>query len=307
MNFTHRPVLLTETINSLNIKPDGIYVDGTAGGGGHSYEIAKKLTTGRLICIDQDPDAIETCKKRFFDNPNVTVYKSNYSNIKNVLFDLKIDKVDGVLMDIGVSSHQLDCAERGFSYHKDAPLDMRMSQSGKSAADIVNTYSWQSLAEIFSRYGEEKFSASIAKAIVKEREKKSIETTFELADIISASVPAAAKRGGHPARKVFQALRIEVNGELDVLEKGMDDAFDLLNKDGRLAIITFHSLEARIVKTKMAKWCEGCTCPKEFPVCICGNTPKAKLLNKKPIVPSCGELELNPRSRSSELRVCIKL
>lgn len=308
MEFNHIPVLFYETINSLDVQSNGIYVDCTAGGGNHSAAILEKLgANGRLICLDRDPDAIETVKQRFMGDKRVSVIHANYSSIGEVLNTLGIDFVNGILMDIGVSSHQLDTAERGFSFHKDAPLDMRMSQEGVTAADLCNTLTWQQLAEIFSKYGEEKFSVKIAKAICQEREKSPISTTFELAELISSSVPAAAKRSGHPARKVFQALRIAVNDELGELERGLQSAFECLALGGRLSVITFHSLEDRIVKRTMAKWCEGCTCPPEFPVCVCGNTPKAKLLFRKPVTPSQDELERNPRSRSSKLRTCIKL
>ena len=307
MSFSHIPVLLHETIDGLNIKENGIYVDGTAGGGGHSAEILSHLDNGKLVSIDQDPDAIRHVKERFKDNPNSIIIKGNFGNMKELLNARGIYCVDGVMLDIGVSSHQLDTSQRGFSFHEDAALDMRMSQSGESAADLVNTLPYSELARIINHYGEEKYASSIAKNIVKAREQKKIETTLELAEIIKNSVPQKVRRDGHPARKTFQALRIAVNHELDVLEQGLDDAFELLSKGGRLAVITFHSLEDRIVKQKMAHWCEGCTCPKDFPVCVCGNKPKAKLVNRKPIVASESELELNVRSRSAKLRVCEKL
>lgn len=307
MSFSHIPVLLNETIDGLNIKENGIYVDGTAGGGGHSAEILSHLKDGKLISIDQDPDAIRHVKERFKDNPNSIIVKGNFSDMKELLNERGIYCVDGVMLDIGVSSHQLDVAERGFSFHEDAPLDMRMSQEGASAADLVNTLEYAELARIINNYGEEKFASSIAKNIVKARQEKRIETTLELAEIIKNSVPQKVRRDGHPARKTFQALRIAVNRELDVLEKGLDEAFGLLSKGGRLSVITFHSLEDRIVKQKMASWCVGCTCPKDFPVCVCGNKPKAKLINRKPIVATDKELELNVRSRSAKLRVCEKL
>ncbi len=307
MSFSHIPVLLHETIDGLNIKENGIYVDGTAGGGGHSAGILSHLDNGKLVSIDQDPDAIRHVKERFKDNPNSIIIKGNFGNMKELLNARGIYCVDGVMLDIGVSSHQLDTSERGFSFHEDAVLDMRMSQSGESAADLVNTLPYSELARIINHYGEEKYASSIAKNIVKAREQKKIETTLELAEIIKNSVPQKVRRDGHPARKTFQALRIAVNHELDVLEQGLDGAFELLSKGGRLAVITFHSLEDRIVKQKMAHWCEGCTCPKDFPVCVCGNKPKAKLVNRKPIVASESELELNVRSRSAKLRVCEKL
>lgn len=307
MSFSHIPVLLNETIDGLNIKENGIYVDGTAGGGGHSAEILSHLKNGKLISIDQDPDAIQHVRERFKDNPNSIIVKGNFSQMKELLNDRGIYCVDGVMLDIGVSSHQLDVAERGFSFHEDAPLDMRMSQSGESAADLVNTLEYAELARIINNYGEEKFASSIARNIVKARQEKKIETTLELAEIIKNSVPQKVRRDTHPARKTFQALRIAVNKELDVLESGLDSAFELLASGGRLAVITFHSLEDRIVKQKMASWCVGCTCPKDFPVCVCGNKPKAKLVNRKPIVATDSELELNVRSRSAKLRVCEKL
>ncbi len=307
MSFSHIPVLLNETVDGLNIKENGIYVDGTAGGGGHSAEILSHLKDGKLISIDQDPDAIRHVKERFKDNPNSIIVKGNFGDMKELLNARGVYSVDGVMLDIGVSSHQLDTSERGFSFHEDAPLDMRMSQQGLSAADLVNTLDYAELARIINNYGEEKFASSIAKNIVKAREEKRIETTLELAEIIKNSVPQKVRRDGHPARKTFQALRIAVNRELEVLEKGLDGAFELLSKGGRLAVITFHSLEDRIVKQKMASWCVGCTCPKDFPVCVCGNKPKAKLVNRKPIVANEEELQLNVRSRSAKLRVCEKL
>lgn len=308
MEFVHKPVLFKETIDLLNIKPDGIYIDGTAGGGGHSKAILDKLISGTLISIDQDPDAIKTVKEKFRNNRSSIVVQSNFSEIERIVEEYSIDGVDGVLLDIGVSSYQLDTAERGFSYHSDAPLDMRMSQSGISAYDIVNNYSWQQLAEIISKYGEDKFAKSIAKAIVKNRELKKINTTLELVEVIKSAVPAAVRRdGGHPARKTFQAIRIAVNDELNVLQKGLDSAFSVLKPEGRLVVITFHSLEDRIVKRSMASWCDPCTCPSDFPICICGKKAKAKLLTKKPIEASEDELKNNPRSRSAKLRGCVKL
>ena len=308
MEFNHIPVLFEETIASLDVKSDGIYVDSTAGGGNHSAAILQRLgENGRLICLDRDPDAIAAVTARFSGDGRVTVVQTRYSEVADVLAGLGITFVDGILMDIGVSSHQVDTAQRGFSFHKDAPLDMRMSQDGITAAELCNTLTWQQLAEIFTKYGEEKFSVRIAKAICTAREDKPVSTTFALADIISGAVPAAARRAGHPARKVFQALRIAVNDELGELERGLQAAFGCLKQGGRLSVITFHSLEDRIVKQTMAKWCEGCTCPPEFPVCVCGNKPKARLLFRKPIAPSEEELERNPRSRSSKLRTCVKL
>ncbi len=307
MSFSHIPVMLYEAVDGLYIKQNGIYVDGTAGGGGHSSEILSRLTTGKLISIDQDPDAIKTVKERFKDNENSIVIKGNFADIKELLAERGVFEVDGVLLDLGVSSHQLDTAERGFSYHEDAPLDMRMSQTGTTAADLVNTLPYPELAKILNDYGEEKFASSIARGMVKAREKKPIKTTLELAEIVKANVPQKVRRDGHPARKTFQALRIAVNGELDVLKKGIDSAFELLSKSGRLSLITFHSLEDRIVKQKMAEFCQGCTCPKDFPVCVCGKTPKAKLITRKPIVATEKEITDNPRSRSAKLRVVEKI
>lgn len=305
MEFKHISVLLNETIESLNIKPEGIYVDGTAGGAGHSLEIAKKLKGGRLISLDRDPDAVKVASDRLKEYP-ATVVQSNFSEMDSVLKQLNIEKVDGILLDLGVSSYQLDTAERGFSYHKEAKLDMRMSKSGISASDIVNTFSETELADIFFTFGEEKFARKIASRIVAEREKEKITTTTQLAEIIANAVPAKARRDGHPARKCFQAIRIAVNAELESLKEVLNKAFDLLNKDGTLAIITFHSLEDRMVKQFFKECCTGCTCPPDFPVCVCGKTPKGHLYTRKPIEPSSEELELNPRSRSAKLRVIVK-
>lgn len=299
MEFVHKSVLFDEAVKALNLDENKIIVDGTAGGGGHSGEIAK--IAKKVISIDQDPDAIKVLNERLGNRENVTIVHDNYSNIKNIISNLNIDKIDGLLLDLGVSSFQLDTAERGFSFHKDAPLDMRMSKSGISAYDVVNTYDEKQLADIIYRYGEEKFSRRIASNIVKARQDKPIETTFELVDIIKASMPQKAMRDSHPARKTFQAIRIEVNAELDVLKSTLEDTFDILAPGGRIAIITFHSLEDRIVKEQFAKWCQGCTCPKEFPVCVCGNKPKGKAF--KSISPSKEELEANPRARSSRLRI----
>lgn len=307
MEFNHISVLLNECIGGLNINPNGIYVDGTAGGGGHSAEILKKLDCGKLISIDRDPDAITTISERFKNEPNSIIINGCFGDMKKLLNDRGIYQVDGVLLDIGVSSHQLDTDERGFSFHKDAPLDMRMSQSGTSAEDLVNDLSYEELRDIIYRYGEDKFAPSIAKGIVKAREEERITTTLQLAEIIKNSVPQKVRREGHPARKTFQALRIEVNGELTQLENGLDEAFEMLSPKGRLAVISFHSLEDRIVKQKMASWCKGCTCPKDFPVCVCGNVPKAKLVNRKPIGATQEELDKNPRSRSAKLRICEKI
>lgn len=299
MEFVHKSVLFDEAIKALDLNENKIIVDGTAGGGGHSGEIAKKAK--RVISIDQDPDAIAVLNERLGDKENVTIVHDNYSNIKNIISNLNIEQIDGLLLDLGVSSFQLDTAERGFSFHKDAPLDMRMSKSGLSAYDVVNNYDERQLADIIYRYGEEKFSRRIAANIVKARAKKPIKTTFELVDIIKSSMPQKAMRDSHPARRTFQAIRIEVNAELDVLKSTLEDAFDILAPGGRIAIITFHSLEDRIVKEQFAKWCQGCTCPKEFPVCVCGKKPKGKTF--KSISPSKEELEENPRARSSRLRI----
>lgn len=308
MDFHHISVLLDESIEGLNIKPDGIYIDGTAGGAGHSREIAKRLTTGRLIALDKDPDAVAIATERLAEYSCATVIHSDFAEIPAVLDRLGIDKVDGVLLDLGVSSHQLDDAQRGFSYHSEAPLDMRMSQEGLSAYDLVNKASGAELAKILYDYGEEKFAPRIVNAIVDARAIKPIETTTELADIVRNAVPAAARReGGHPARKTFQAIRIAVNGELDKLSEALDGAFDRLAPGGRFAIITFHSLEDRMVKKAFAEYTKGCICPPEFPVCVCGRTPRGRLVNKKPIEPSSEELEYNHRSRSAKLRVIEKL
>ena len=305
MEFSHKSVLLNETIDALNIKPNGIYVDGTAGGAGHSSEIAKRLNGGKLYALDRDPDAVITATERL-KGYNAEVIKSNFSEIKDVLNERGVTGVDGILLDLGVSSYQLDNAKRGFSYRQDAPLDMRMSKSGISAADVVNNYSQQELTAILRDYGEEKFAFKIASRIIEERKKAPIDTTLKLADIISSAVPAKARRDGHPARKSFQAIRIEVNGEPNELETALDKAFALLNKEGRLAVITFHSLEDRMVKQKFKEYCTGCICPPDFPVCVCGRTPEGRLLTRKPIEPTGEELNENPRSRSAKLRVIIK-
>ena len=307
MEFNHISVLLEESVNALDIKPDGIYVDCTAGGGGHSSEVLKKLgENGRMILFDRDPDAIETVTNRFKGDSRVAIVHSNFSEIKKVLAELNVNGVDGIIADLGVSSHQLDTAERGFSFHYDAPLDMRMSQQGTTAEDIVNSYSQKELFNVISKYGEEKFASSVANAIVRARDKKRIETTLELAEIVSNAIPAKFRRNGHPARKTFQAIRIEVNAELTVLENTLPDMFDALNKDGVLAIISFHSLEDRIVKDYFRTLKEGCTCPKDFPVCVCGKTPKAHV--KSAGVKATGkEVTENNRSRSAKLRTAKKL
>ena len=303
MEFLHKSVLLDEAVSALNIKPDGIYIDGTAGGAGHSLEIAKRLKSGMLYALDRDPDAVKTATDRL-SGYNAKVIQSCFSRMNEVMQGENVAGVDGILLDLGVSSFQLDNAERGFSYHKDAPLDMRMSKSGLTAADIVATYSAAELTRIFRDYGEEKFAYKIALKIADEREKQPIMSTLQLADIIASAVPAKARRDGHPARKCFQAIRIAVNGELDELRDALDKAFGLLNKDGALAIITFHSLEDRMVKQKFREYCTGCTCPPDFPVCVCGKKPLGKAL--KPITPTEEEIRENPRARSSRLRIFIK-
>ena len=299
MEFVHKSVLFDEAIESLNIDKSKIILDGTAGGGGHSREIAKRA--GRLIAVDQDPDAIKVLHERLDSFDNVTIVQNNFSNVKDILKEQGIEKIDGMLLDLGVSSFQIDTAQRGFSYHADAPLDMRMSKSGLSAKDVVNTYSEAELADILFRYGEEKFARRIAKNIVIHRQNKEIETTGELVDILKESYPKAKMRDSHPARKTFQAIRIEVNAELDALEKTLDSALDCLSSGGRLSIITFHSLEDRMVKEKFNSWVNPCTCPKEFPVCVCGKKPLGKMPFKFK-APSEAELEKNPRARSSKLR-----
>ena len=307
MDFNHISVLLEESVNSLNIKPDGIYVDCTAGGGGHSAAILAHLgKDGRMVLIDQDPDAVATVRERFAGDSRVTVVKNNFCNISSILDELGITQVDGIVADLGVSSHQLDKAERGFSFHNDAPLDMRMSQSGKSARDVVNTYSESALATVISRYGEEKFANRVAAAIVRERDKHPIETTLQLAEVVSSAIPAKFRRNGHPARKTFQAIRIEVNGELDVLKNTLPVMFDRLKTEGVMSIITFHSLEDKIVKDFFRSLKEGCTCPKDFPVCVCGKKPKATV--KSGGVKASGkEVDENNRSRSAKLRTATKL
>lgn len=307
MEFSHKPVLFAETVEALQIKPNGVYVDGTAGGGGHSAAIAARLSEGgRLICIDQDPDAIAVLQERIGGLPQVTIVQENFARIDSVLSSLELPGADGILIDLGVSSHQLDTPERGFSFHTDAPLDMRMSQQGTTAAELINTLDERSLTRILSEYGEERYARSIARNIVRTREQEPMKTTLQLAELVKASMPAAARReGGHPARRTFQALRIAVNGELDMLSAGLDAMFERLNPGGRLAAITFHSLEDRMVKQRFASWCEGCICPPDFPVCVCGRTPRARLPFKVK-GPSAQELEANPRSRSAKLRAVEK-
>ncbi len=309
--FSHYSVLLSECIDALDIKPNGIYVDGTAGGGGHSYEIAKHLGEGgRLIAIDQDEDAIAAATKRLSEfSDRVTVVRNNFSSLADVCAELGIDKIDGFLIDAGVSSFQLDCAERGFSYSADAPLDMRMDKRNSlTAKTVVNEYSEAELKKILFEYGEERFSPNIAAAIVRARQSAPIETTAQLSDIIRGAIPAFAREGGHhPAKRSFQAIRIEVNRELDVIEPAIRAAEKLMRRGGRIAVITFHSLEDRIVKQTFADLASGCTCPRSFPICVCGKKPTVKTVNKKPILPSAKELEENPRSRSAKLRVAEKL
>jgi len=311
MEFSHVSVLPDECMEGLNIKPDGIYADGTTGGGGHSYLIASRLSDkGRLICIDRDDDALEAAGKRLAPlGKNITFVKNNFSRIKEVLEDLGIEKIDGILFDLGVSSYQLDNGERGFSYMTDAPLDMRMDRQQQfSAYNVVNEYSRDDLKRIIKDYGEERYAGPIAAAICRRREEKPIETTLELTEIIKSAMPAAAKREKqHPAKRTFQALRIEVNSELSSVEEALGDSIDALAPGGRIAVITFHSLEDRIVKRKFAAMAQGCTCPKSFPVCVCGNKPKIKLVSRGVIIASDEELENNPRSRSAKLRVAEKL
>ena len=307
MEFKHRSVLLEETVNGLNIRPDGIYVDGTLGGGGHAYEICRRLgDKGSIVGIDQDEAAIEAAGIRLKDfGEKVTIVRSNYCEMKSVLQRLGIDKVDGIVLDLGVSSYQLDTAERGFSYREDAPLDMRMDRrQTMTARDIVNDYSEKDLYRVIRDYGEDKFAKNIAKHIVIEREKRSIETTGQLTEIIRGAIPMKfQKKSGHPAKRTFQAIRIELNRELDVLKNSLDEMIDLLNPGGRLCIITFHSLEDRIVKSAFKKNEDPCTCPKDFPVCVCGKVSKGSILTRKPILPSEEELEENSRSKSAKLRI----
>lgn len=306
MEFRHTTVLLNETVEGAFSDPSGIYADLTTGGGGHSLELAKRLSGGKLLCFDQDKEAIDAAGERLKGYP-VTFIKRNFREIAKVLDELQIDKLDGIIADLGVSSHQLDDKDRGFSFHNDAALDMRMSSEGLSAKDVVNEYSFERLRQILYDYGEEKYAPKIAQGIVNAREISPIETTGQLAEIIKQSVPAAYRREKNPCRKSFQAIRIEVNGELDALEEMLDSAFDRLKIGGKMAIITFHSLEDRIVKNKFKEFCTGCTCPPEFPICVCGKQPRGELATKKPILPSDEELAENPRSRSAKLRVIEKI
>lgn len=308
--FSHRSVLLAECIEGLNIRADGIYVDGTAGGGGHSAAIAAELTTGKLIAIDRDEAAIAAASERLAPfGDRAVVVRSNFSEISSVLDGLNIERIDGLLLDLGVSSYQLDTPERGFSYQSNAPLDMRMDRrSSLTARDVVNTYSEENLKMILYHYGEERFAPRIAAKIVAERQKRPIETTAQLSELIKAAMPASAKEGGHhPAKRSFQAIRIEVNSELDVISPAITAAAERMNKGGRIAVITFHSLEDRIVKQTFATLASGCTCPKDLPVCICHKQPKIKCITKKPILPGEREAAENPRSRSAKLRVAEKL
>ena len=309
MDFKHISVLYEESIAALNVRNGKLYVDGTLGGGGHSYGILSAADCS-LIGIDQDREAIKAASERLSGfGERFTAVNSNFSNIKSMLDDLNVSGIDGALLDIGVSSYQLDNPERGFSYMHDAPLDMRMNtDGGKTARDIVNTYSAEDLTRIFYEYGEERWSKRVAEFIAERREKKPVETTFELVDVIKAAIPQRARsEGGHPAKRIFQAIRIEVNDELNVLKTAIDDFTDCLNKGGRLAIITFHSLEDRIVKQAFADKAKGCICPKEFPVCVCGREPKIKIISRKPVLPSKEETERNPRSKSAKLRIAEKL
>ena len=308
MEFNHYSVLLNETIENLNIKPDGIYVDGTLGGGVHAYQVASRLSEkGRLIGIDQDADAIAAAGERLKEfGDKITIIRSNYANMKEELHRIGVEKVDGIVLDLGVSSFQLDTPERGFTYRdENAPLDMRMDdRQSLTAKDIVNGYSEMDLYRIIRDYGEDKFAKNIAKHIVQERAKKPIETTGELTEIIRASIPMKVQvTGGHPAKRTFQAIRIELNKELEVLQNNLDDMIDLLNPGGRICIITFHSLEDRIVKTNFKRNENPCTCPSDFPVCVCGKKSKGKVITRKPILPSEEELDVNSRSKSAKLRV----
>ena len=306
MEFRHQTVLLEEAVDLLDVKPDGIYLDGTAGGAGHSRLIASRLKNGRLIALDKDPDAIAAATERLAAYPFATVVERDFRRFDEVLDEMGIAGVDGMLLDLGVSSHQLDQADRGFSFHQDAPLDMRMSQKGLTARDIVNTYDAESLARLLREFADERFARRIADAIVRRREAAPIERTLELAEIVSEALPASARRDGHPARRTFQALRIAVNGELDCLAEFLDKALDRLNPGGVLAIITFHSLEDRMVKHRFAEWCTGCTCPPDFPVCVCGKKPKARLITRKPVEPTAAQIDDNHRVRSARLRAIRK-
>jgi len=310
MEFSHVTVLLNETVSNLNLKDNGVYLDGTLGGGGHSELILKSNPTVRLIGVDRDKEALVAAGKRLEPFKSRTSFvNSNFRDVKSVLESLGVDGLQGAVLDLGVSSYQLDNAERGFSYMKDAPIDMRMNQSDeKSAYDVVNTYDKEALCDIFFRYGEEKWSKRIAEFIVERREKEPVKTTGELVEIIKAAIPKKARvEGSHPAKRIFQAIRIEVNGELRILKNAVEDFISVLKPGGRLAIITFHSLEDRIVKNVFAEYAKGCVCPKEFPVCVCGKEPEVKQITRKPILPSKEELEINSRSKSAKLRVIEKI
>ena len=307
MEFCHTSVLFSQCMEGLAIRPEGIYLDGTAGGGGHSLGIARRLTTGRLIALDKDPDAVKAAGERLAGLP-ARVVESDYADIPQVLDSLGIDKVDGILLDLGVSSYQLDTPERGFSYMADAPLDMRMTQQGFSARDLVNQWDVSSIARALREFGEEKYALAIAKKIARAREQQPVETTGQLVEIIKSAIPPSARyEGGHPAKRTFQAIRIAVNSELDNLSRCLDTAFGRLAPGGRFAIITFHSLEDRMVKQKFAAYCKGCVCPPDFPVCVCGHTPEGRLVNKKPIEPDEEERQQNSRSHSAKLRILEKL
>ena len=307
MEFCHTSVLFSQCMEGLAIRPEGIYLDGTAGGGGHSLGIARRLTTGRLIALDKDPDAVKAAGERLAGLP-ARVVESDYADIPQVLDSLGIDKVDGILLDLGVSSYQLDTPERGFSYMADAPLDMRMTQQGFSARDLVNQWDVSSIARALREFGEEKYALAIAKKIARAREQQPVETTGQLVEIIKSAIPPSARyEGGHPAKRTFQAIRIAVNSELDNLSRCLDTAFGRLAPGGRFAIITFHSLEDRMVKQKFAAYCKGCVCPPDFPVCVCGHKPEGRLVNKKPIEPDEEERQQNSRSHSAKLRILEKL
>lgn len=310
MDFHHISVLYNEVLEGLDIKKNGIYVDATLGGGGHAKGICEKLADGRLIGIDQDTDALEAAKETLKEySSKITIINDNFKNIKLVLNDLNINYIDGAVIDLGVSSYQLDTAERGFSYKQNAPLDMRMDKSGElDAYYVVNNYSEDALFKVLSEYGEERWSKRIASFIIKEREQKSIDTTTELVEIIKKSIPASARRDGpHPAKRSFQAIRIEVNNELEIIEEAIKNFIDVMAPGGRIAVITFHSLEDRIVKNTFKQLATGCKCPPQFPICVCGGKPKVKLINRKPILPNGKELDKNFRARSSKLRIAEKL
>ncbi|MDY6065149.1 MAG: 16S rRNA (cytosine(1402)-N(4))-methyltransferase RsmH [Finegoldia sp.] len=311
MEFKHKPIMLDECIENLNIKEDGIYVDCTVGGAGHSKEIAKKLNNGILVCFDQDKEALEVAKKRLVEfDAKIYFINDNFANIKEDLSQLEIEKVDGILMDIGMSSYQIDQKERGFSYMQDAPLDMRMNRDNSlTAFDVVNQYSEEDLTYIIEKYGDESWAKRISEFIVRQRQERLIETTFDLVEVIEKAIPKKVRdsKKGHSAKKTFQAIRIEVNKELEVLEKGLNDAIDCLSDEGRICVITFHSLEDRIVKDIFKERAKGCICPPELPVCVCNHKPEVKILNRKPIEPSQDELESNSRARSAKLRVAEKI